>query len=105
MVSRSSFNMDHVRSKFRLQVLKIEKNVNTIVVAVSIQIFWKLVRKVVLMISRSSFNISHIGSKTKSHSLNIEKTCEHSSDQISRKYIRKVVLIISRSSSIIGHLG
>jgi hypothetical protein len=44
------------------------------VAAVLIQIFWKFVRKVVLMISWSSAKIGHIWSKTQSQELKIEKS-------------------------------
>jgi hypothetical protein len=68
--------MGHLRSKTRSQELKIEKKlVNTLVAAVLIQIFWKFVRKVVLMISRSSLKMDHLQSKTRSQELKIEKAC------------------------------
>jgi hypothetical protein len=35
--------------------------------------FWKLVRKVVMMIFKSSLNMDRLGSKTSSQSLNIGK--------------------------------
>jgi hypothetical protein len=67
--------MGHLRSKTRSQELKIEKLVNTLGAAVFIQIFWKFVRKVVLMISRSSSKMGYLGSKTRSQELKIEKAC------------------------------
>jgi hypothetical protein len=67
--------MGHLRSKTRSQELKIEKVVNTLLAAILIQIFWKYVRKVVLMISKSSLNMGHLRSKPRSQELEIEKAC------------------------------
>jgi hypothetical protein len=53
------------------------------VAAVFIKIFWKFVRKVVLMISRSSSKIGHVWSKTRSQELkkeNLFNTCGSSFD-------------------------
>jgi hypothetical protein len=47
----------------------------TLLAAVLIQIFWKFVRKVVLMISRSSSKMDHVQSKTRPQELKIEKAC------------------------------
>jgi hypothetical protein len=49
------------------------------VAAVLIQIFWKFVRKVVLMIFRSSSKMGHVRSKTRPQELKIENACKHSS--------------------------
>jgi hypothetical protein len=51
------------------------KLVNTLLAAVLIQIFWKFVRRVVLMNSRSSLKMGHIRSKSRSQELKIEKAC------------------------------
>jgi uncharacterized membrane protein YczE len=56
MISRSSLNMGHLL--LRSQELKIENLVNTLVAAVLIEIFLKLVRRFVLMISRSNSNMA-----------------------------------------------
>jgi hypothetical protein len=50
-----------------------EKPVNIVETAVLDQMFWKLVRKVVMMIFKSSLNMGRLGSKTRSHSSNIGK--------------------------------
>jgi hypothetical protein len=67
--------MGRLRLKARLQELKIEKPVNTLVAAVLIQIFWKSARRVVFMLSRSGLNMGLLGSKTRSHCPNMEKPC------------------------------
>jgi 1,4-dihydroxy-2-naphthoate octaprenyltransferase len=78
------------------------------VAAVLIQIFWKFVRKVVLMISGLSWKIGQIRSKTKSQELNIENLFNTLVAavfiQITWKFIRKVVLMISRSSLNMGRV-
>jgi hypothetical protein len=43
------------------------------VAAVLIEIFWKFVRKVVVMISRSGLNMGLLGSKARSHYPNVDK--------------------------------
>jgi hypothetical protein len=74
MKYRSSSNMGYLWSKTRSQELKNRKVlVNTLVAAVLIQIFLKLVRKVVLMISMTSSNMGYQWSKTRSEELKIEK--------------------------------
>jgi hypothetical protein len=75
MISRSSCNIGHLRCWS-----KKEKNiVNLLVAAVLIQIFWKFVRKIVLMTSRSTLKMGHLWIKTRSQELKLEKSCSHSS--------------------------
>jgi hypothetical protein len=50
-----------------------EKPVNIVETADLDQMFWKLVRKVVMMILKSSLNRGCLGLKTRSHSSNIGK--------------------------------
>jgi hypothetical protein len=74
-----------------------------------IQIFWKFVRKVVLMISRSSSKMGYLPSKTRSQKLKIEKPFYNTVVaavliQISWKFVRKVVLMISMSNLNMGRL-
>jgi hypothetical protein len=69
MISKSCSKIGHVRPKARSQELKIE---NTLVAAVLNQIFWKFVRKVVLMISKSTLNMGRLRSKIRSHCPNME---------------------------------
>jgi 1,4-dihydroxy-2-naphthoate octaprenyltransferase len=70
------------------------------VAAVLIQIFWKFVRKVVLMISSSSLKMGHLRSKTRSQGLKIGKLINSLVAavliQIFRKIVRKVGLMIRR---------
>jgi hypothetical protein len=79
MITRSSLKTGHLRLKTRSQELKIERLVNTLGAAVFIQIFWKFVRKVVLIISRSTSKMGYLRSKTRSRELKIEKACKHAS--------------------------
>jgi hypothetical protein len=65
MISKSNLKKGNVRSKTRSQKLKIEKLVNTLIVAVYIQLFWKFVGKIVLMISRSRSKMGHLRSTTR----------------------------------------
>jgi hypothetical protein len=76
--------------------------------AVLIQMFWKFVKKVVLIISRSCLKMGHLLSKTRSQELKIEKNLVNTLVdavfiQISLKSVRKVVLMISRCTTNIGH--
>jgi hypothetical protein len=71
--------MGHLRSKTRSKELKTEKLVNTLGAAVFIKIFWKFVRKVVLIISRSRSKMGYLRLKTTSQELKIEKACKRSS--------------------------
>jgi hypothetical protein len=72
------------------------------VAAVLIQIFWKFVRKVILMISRSKLKMGYLRSKTRSQELRIEELVNTLVAavliQIFCKFVRKVVVMISRSS-------
>jgi hypothetical protein len=74
MISRPSLNMGHLRSKIESQEQTIEKACEQSSGCSLIQIFWKFVRKVILIILRSSLNIGHLWSKTRSQGLKIEKT-------------------------------
>jgi hypothetical protein len=64
VMSQSKISSNDEKLGHRSEKLKFP--VNALGFTVSVQISWKLVRKVAAMISSSSFNMGHLGSKTRS---------------------------------------